>query len=61
MVKIVLNKTGRPLRQPVLGSIPRRGAPEIASKREISRAKLVRCTGRVMRAAVRQASMLHSI
>jgi len=53
MVKIQLNKTGKALRQPVLGSIPRRGAPEIASKREISRAKLVRCTGRVIRADVR--------
>ena len=59
-MKIVLNKTGKALRQPVLGSTPRIGAPEIANKQEISRTKLLSCTGRVIRADVPQAFLLYS-
>ena len=55
IVQIVFNKTGTALRRPVLGSIPRTGAPELASKQEILRPKLVMFTGRVIGATARHA------
>jgi hypothetical protein len=45
------------LRQPVLGSIPRTGAPEIENKIEVWHINLLRCTRRVIRAVVQNASL----